>query len=67
MHLLNRLCLVISNRGLYAQGQSWLEREDIVGVARAYVFILVIVPAVHFMKPRHKLTVYLSYGRMCVF
>ncbi|GAB9468548.1 Signal peptidase i [Globisporangium polare] len=27
----------VDDRGLYAQGQSWLEREDIVGVARASV------------------------------
>lgn len=32
---------VIINRGLYAQGQSWLEREDIVGVARACVHVFV--------------------------
>ncbi|KAF1316462.1 hypothetical protein FI667_g15434, partial [Globisporangium splendens] len=27
----------VDDRGLYAHGQSWLEREDIVGVARASV------------------------------
>ncbi|KAI9914898.1 hypothetical protein PsorP6_007577 [Peronosclerospora sorghi] len=27
----------VDDRGLYAYGQSWLEREDIVGIARASV------------------------------
>lgn len=29
--------LTVYCSGLYAHGQSWLQREDIVGVARAYV------------------------------
>lgn len=26
--------------GLYAEGQRWLERTDVIGVARAYVYVL---------------------------
>ena len=33
----------VDDRGLYSRGQQWLKREDIVGRAKAYVYLFKII------------------------
>ena len=52
----------VDDRGLYAEGQSWLTRRDVVGRARGFVPFVGIVTIIMNDYPKLKVICFKSHG-----